>query len=78
MAALSIQIEGVSEEVLRAVDGELVIDSCVMADVIRGALYHLYRDMGDLAEGFGEIEGGQLRSFAERLGRLAALAEELL
>ena len=77
MAVLSVQVEGVSEDVLRAVDGELIIDSTGMADVIRCALYSLHRAMSDVVEGFGEIDAGQLRSFADRLGRLAALAEEV-
>ena len=74
---LTVRVEDVPEGVLAGLDGLLVVDGVALADLVRCAAYHVWDDLGGIVDEADPLRAEDLRSFADRLGRLAALADSI-
>lgn len=74
MATLTVQAPDLPADLVAELDGELIIDSVALEDLLKVAVWHAYQALGDIAEGGGDIRSDDLRALAERLQKLAAIA----
>ncbi len=73
MATLTVQVPGISAEVLEGADGALVADSFMIPDLVRATLARILDELSVIVEGDEDLRADDIRSIAASLERLAPL-----